>query len=409
MAQHTIPIENISKLEITSTGGSLFLTGWNRDEIQIKDHSDQNSIKQTKTALKISFPGDSIINIPHNLPVIIKSVGGDAAIKGISTELKISSVGGDLTISDCSQSTIDTVGGDTFVRRIHGDLVIKNIGNDCLVDNIQGQLFIQQVGNDIQIDKVAGGIEAQAAGDGQVNISPVPWQAYRVEVVGNLSVGFPDDCNAELSLQSDNGDIVIKHGNIDEDINKFEFNQLLGEGGPSVILSAGGKVFVSSDKYSWLSGFRIDTEEFHNLAVDFSSQTAEQINNHLSHLENDLQESLSGLSDSLDSIGLSESKLKEIKRHLEETSHQAIQKAEIAAIKAKAKVEKNIAKAQRKAHKMKRKTSEFDLNQFLASQAEKPAVTEKERLLILEMLQEKKISLEEADELLKALEGKKRK
>ena len=210
MAQHTIPIENISKLEITSIGGSLFLTGWNRDEIQIKDHSDQNSIKQTKTSLKISFPSDSIINIPHNLPVIIKSVGGDAAIKGISTELKISSVGGDLTISDCSQSTIDTVGGDTFVRRIHGDLVIKNIWNDCLVDNIQGQLFIQQVGNDIQIDKVAGGIEAQAAGDGQVNISPVPWQAYRVEVVGNLSVGFPDDCNAELSLQSDNGDIVIK-------------------------------------------------------------------------------------------------------------------------------------------------------------------------------------------------------
>jgi len=407
MTEHTIPIEEISKLEVTSTGGSLVLTGWNRDEIQIKDHSDQNSIKKTKTAVKISFPGDSIINIPHDLPVVIKSIGRDALIKGISTELKISSIGRDLVISDCGQSTINSVGGDTFARRIQGDLVIKNVGNDCLVDNIQGQVSIQQVGNDIQIDKVAGGIEAQAAGDGQVNVSPVPWQAYRVEVVGNLSVGLPDDCNAELSLQSDAGDITIKYGDLDVNIGEFESSQMLGEGGPSVILSAGGKVFISSDKYSWFSGFQIDTDEFESLAADFSSQTAEQIKNHLSHLEIDLQESLSGLSNSLDSIGLSEKNLKEIKTQLEETGRQAVQKAEIAAIKAKAKVEKNIAKAQRKARKMRRKSSEFDLNQFLVNQVEKPSVTEKERLMILEMLQEKKISLEEADELLKALDGKK--
>jgi hypothetical protein len=226
-------------------------------------------------------------------------------------------------------------------------------------------------------------------------------------VIGNLSAGLPDDCSAELRLQSDASDITIKLGEIDKRIREFEVNQTIGEGGPTLMLSAGGKIHISSDTYSWFSGIQFDSKEFEDLAGDFSQQTADQIMDHLSHLETDLRETLGGLSESLDSIGLSEEKLNEIKSHLEETSRKAVQKAEIAAVKAKAQVEKSIAKAQREAKKIKRKTSQFDLNQFLASRAEKQVVTEKERLMILEMLQENKISLEEADELLRALEGKK--
>jgi G3E family GTPase len=174
------------------------------------------------------------------------------------------------------------------------------------------------------------------------------------------------------------------------------------------MLSAGGKVFVASDNFSWLSPLQTNAEQFENIAVDFSAQTVKQIKNHLSHLEVDLRESLSGLADSMESAGLSEENLQQIKIQIEEGSRLAAQKAELAAVKAQAKVEKAIAKAQRKAQKMKRKTREFDLDQFFASQAEKKSVSDSERLMILEMLQEKKISPEEADDLLKALEGKKK-
>jgi hypothetical protein len=85
----------------------------------------------------------------------------------------------------------------------------------------------------------------------------------------------------------------------------------------------------------------------------------------------------------------------------------AAEKAEIAAIKAQAKVEKKIARTRRKALKARTKMKEFDLGDFLEAQKGKRAVNESERLMILEMLQEKKISLDEADQLLKSLEGKK--
>jgi hypothetical protein len=225
-------------------------------------------------------------------------------------------------------------------------------------------------------------------------------------VSGSLSIGLPEDCNAELSLQSDANEIIIHLGHIDEKIDQHKHSLVLGEGGAPVRLSSGGKLHISSDKYSWLSGFEMSPEELKGLAGDFSNLTAEQIRTHIGNLEIDLKESLSGLSDSLDSLGLTDENLQNLKEQLEETSRQALDKAETASLKATAKIEKNIAKIQRKAQQMKRKSSEFDLNEFLTQQIEKRTVSEKERLMILEMLQEKKISPEEADDLLTALEGK---
>jgi len=174
------------------------------------------------------------------------------------------------------------------------------------------------------------------------------------------------------------------------------------------MLSASGSVFVASDNYNWLSPLQMNAEQFESIAVDFSAQTAEQIKNNLGHLEIALRESLSGLPESMESAGLSEEKLQQFKIQIEESSRLAIKKAELAAAKAQAKAEKSIAKARRKAQKIKKKTREFDLDQFFASQAEKKSVSDSERLMILEMLQEKKISPEEASDLLKALEGKKK-
>ena len=408
MAKHTIPIDDISRLVIISTGGSLYLTGWNRDEIRIKDPLEQDSINKEKDQVEITFPNDGIVHLPHHLPVTIESVGKDAVIKGIGSPIQISSVGGDLILSDVSPSNIKSVGGDVFAKRIQGDLVIENVGKDCLINNVNGQLSLQQVGKDIQIEKVAGGIEVLSGGDGQVNFSPVPWQAYSIKTGGDMSIAIPEDSNAELSIKSKQNEITVKLGSIDEKVTDGDFTLQIGEGGPSIMLSASGSVFVASDNYNWLSPLQMNAEQFESIAVDFSAQTAEQIKNNLGHLEIALRESLSGLPESMESAGLSEEKLQQFKIQIEESSRLAIKKAELAAAKAQAKAEKSIAKARRKAQKIKKKTREFDLDQFFSSQAEKKSVSDSERLMILEMLQEKKISPEEASDLLKALEGKKK-
>jgi len=407
MANHSIPVENISKLVVVSVGGSLYLTGWNQDEIRIKDLSDEDQVRTKKNRVELQIHSDGFIHIPHDLEVEIKSVGTDASIKRINSDMNISTVGGDLTLNNISTASAESVGGDLFAKRVQGDLKVENTGGDALIDNINGQISLRQVGGDIIIAEVAGGIEATAGGEGTIDFLPVPWQAYKVEVGGSLSVTLPEESNADLVINSAAKDISLTIGELDLKSSDNELTHQLGEGGPAVIFSAGGKVFISGDDFSVFTGIKMNMEDFGSFTADFSAHTADQIKSSLDNLEIDLQDSLAGLSESLEEIGISEENMQKLGIQIEESSKMAAEKAELAAIRAQAKVEKKIAKARRKAIKAQSKVKEFDLGDFLETQQGKRAVNETERLLILEMLQEKKISLDEADQLLKALEGKK--
>lgn len=406
MADQVFPLEDISRIDFLKITGSLHLSGWNREEIRVKDLGKTAQVEKKKTVLEISSLDDVIISIPHNLEVAIKSVSGDLHIKGIDGMLDLKSVSGDLSASDINALSANSIAGDLFASRVQGNLQVNSVGGDSLLDNVQGQVELKNVGGDIQIDTVAGGIDAKAGGDGTVDFHPVPWQAYRLQAGGDLSLTIPADTSADLSIKSGAKDITIFPGKLDITSNEKEFEHTLGEGGPAVLLIAGGRVFIIDNEFTTFTGIKMNLDDLGSIAAGFSTDTADFIRGNLEHLEEDLTASLSGLSESLKEIGLSEEKLRALGAQIDETSRKAAEKAEVAAIKAQAKVEKKIARARRKALKARERVKQFDINKFLETESDKKAVSESERMLILEMLQDKKISAEEAEELLEALEGK---
>lgn len=407
MADQVIPLEDISRIDFLNITGSLHVTGWNREEIRVKDVGKTAQVEKKKTSLEISSLDDVIISIPHNLEVTIKNVIGDLHIKGIDGMLDIKSVTGDLSASDINVLSAKSIAGDLFASRVQGNLQVNSVGGDSLIDNVQGQIELKKVGGDIQIDTVAGGIDAMAGGSGTVDFHPVPWQAYRLQVGGGLLLTLPADASADLSIKSKAKDITIFPGKLDITSNEEELEHTLGEGGPTISLIAGGKVFIIDNEFTAFTGIKMNLDNLGSIAAGFSADTTDFIRDNLEHLEEDLAASLSGLSESLKGAGLSEEKLRDLGAQIEETSRKAAEKAEIAAIKAQAKVEKKYAKARRKIIKAQERIKQFDIDKFLETEPDKKSVSESERMLILEMLQEKKISAVEAEELLKALEGKK--
>lgn len=406
MADQTIPLEGLSGLEVSAVSGDLHLTGWSRDEIRITDPEGLAQSKPKKGVLHLTSTGDLFVHLPHSLPVAVVSVSGDATLRGISSDLAIQSVSGDLSLRDVGSARIKSVMGDLLVSRIQGALRADSVSGDGLIEDVQGQVEIKNLSGDLQLEKVDGGIDIKAGGDGSIEFHPVPWQAYRFMVGGDLSVTMPIDCDADLSIKSGEQNIKLFPGKLDIIAEQKQLDHRLGEGGTSIQFTAGGKVFLLDEEFTVFTGIKLNLEDLGDFTADFSTETAEQIRSNLGHLEEDLRESLSGLSASLAEIGLSEESLRHLGAEIEETSRKAAEKAEMAAIKAQAKVHKKIAKARRKALEAHEKTKQFDLNEFLQAKAARDTVSEKERMLILKMLQEKKISADEADNLLKALEGK---
>lgn len=412
MVDKIIPREEYSGLLINSASGNLHLTGWNKDEFRIKDlfgfegEKSSISIKDKKGQLEISSVDDLIIHLPHNVPVVIKSAAGDANLRGILGAIEIESIAGDLNLRDVGSLTIKNAMGDLIATRVQGNLRAETLAGDCLIDDVQGQVELKQVGGDMHLEKIDGGIDINGAGDAMVEFHPVPWQAYQIKANGDISVTMPADSDADLQIQSSSRDITVFPGKLDLVSQEAELEHKLGEGGPAVLLSAAGKVFILDDHFTVMTGFKLNLDDLGDLATGFTTDTSDYIRGSLDHLEEDLRETLSTLSESLEEIGLSEENLANLGVQIEETSRRAAEKAELAAIKAQAKVEKKFAQARRKALAAKEKTKQFDLNKFLETRSKKESVSDSERMLILKMLQEKKISTEEAENLLNALEGK---
>jgi len=307
-----------------------------------------------------------------------------------------------------------TVGAGLTAKRIRGDLAVESVGGVANARDVDGQFHCDSVGGSLRLRDISGGISATAGGSARVEISPVPWQAYAITAGGNLRCNVPDDLNAEVSFNSGAQSIRIKLPNQTLRIKEETHQQEFGEGGTPISLNAGGGINLVGLSSDWEASedttaeIDIDLgENISSMVEDITQQTTEQINAHLGELDSHLSE----LSTTLEQVGLSEERSQEIQQRLDQARQRATQRAEEAARRAQSKLERKLAAAQRKVARKTRhahgKAFSIDVDAIRASgRKDSDPVSDEERMLILQMLQEGKVSVDQAEELLAALDGK---
>lgn len=81
-----------------------------------------------------------------------QQIGRELVIEGQgSTVLAGRNIGGDLRCSACRSVEVDNIGGDAHVRSISGDTRLGAVGGDCLIEDIAGTLSLGPVGGDAQL------------------------------------------------------------------------------------------------------------------------------------------------------------------------------------------------------------------------------------------------------------------
>jgi len=416
--KQTIDVGKRTAVVLQDIGGDVVLKGWGRDEIQLAGPQDQITTRDEGERIFVTCEittrdegerifvtcaGDLSLFLPHRLSVDLKKVGGDASLANLGGDLTILQVGGDLTLRDVHHTKVEDVGGDLLARHLRDSLAIHRLGGDCIIHDLDGQMTGTGIGGDLLAHEIGGGVDVTVGGDIHARFSPVPWQVYAFNAKGDLFVRVPEDSNARYKITSQQVSITLPKGEDGQRINKPEFVYEMGKGGPQVTLAAQGEVTLGTDAGKWSPDFRFDAD-LEGLADHISAHTTAQIQDQLSSLEKHLDKHLSGVAKSLETLDLPQEKLQQIQNKIEDASRRATLKAHKATQKAEAKLEKKLALAQKKA---RRKGTTFDWQEFV-SQKERESfqASEDERLLILKMLEEKKISAEEADELLSALGGK---
>jgi hypothetical protein len=260
--------------------------------------------------------------------------------------------------------SIEKVGGNVLLQRVSGAAEFGKIGGDVRAEGIT-ELSVAKAGGNIQaeVQSIAGPI--QAGGDIQMKVTGIGSSGADLKAGGDITLLVDPGISVNLAVDSGADEISIRVGNQLVNLEEGSFQGVLGAGGPLLRLDAGGTVQVSD-------AVEGDVDLEHDFGVDFTS----------------LQQNMDRLSEHAARISDAASrKVDEAVRHAEKRMQHAMRTME---------------------RKMPGMVGNIPAPDRPASpgQASASAISNEERMAVLKMLQEKKISLEQAEKLLSVLEGR---
>ena len=365
-------VGNTPKIMLDKIGGDLSIVGWDGADLLIKADDDNARLEQTDETVSVSCNNDLSLRIPKGASLAIKSIGGDASIRGVLGDIEIQESLGDLSVRDVGSLSIDTVRSDFSLRGAKGNLYIKSVQSDVSIRDVDGNVTLDSVADDLALRGVRGNIKVQVGEDVVVYLEPKANGDYAVNAGDDILLVLSKDASATVTMQGDR--IDVDWPAIEKDEDATERVVVFGDGSAKIKLIAGGKVRVTNRADAGESA-----EEFGNFAG--------------------LNFDWSGFGD-------------RISRQVEQATERAAKRAEEAARRAERHAERQARHAGHGGHPKSglavgRWNWDFKGTPKPPTPPEPPSepVAEEERMAILKMLAEKKITSQQAEELLNALEG----
>jgi hypothetical protein len=419
---------------------NLRLKGWDELQVAAKTDSENNlSIEQQENTIRVVCHSDCKVSVPRQAIVTVETVHGDATIKGLEGALTIQEAKGNLTIHGAGPAVIQTVQGDLTVKNVAGDLKITSIGGNATARDIQGDFTISEiVHGDLTLKDVSGNASAKADGNVTLSLDPAPGEQYDFTARGDLLCNLPADASAAVHI-AHGSDVTVKISEVNlAEAGDKPIDFTLGDGDAKLNLSADGNVFIGSQAPGWedMGNFGVKFgEKFEGIGKDFegfgekiSEQITQQIESQMGALEMQLEAQLSGLGARLGAIGLSPEQQERVAERAREASERANERVQEKMRRAQEKLDRKIAEAQHRAEQRAREAERrtrvherhADHREHRGWRFDWPSpptppatpvppsdpVSDDERMVILRMLEQKKISPEQAEQLLSALEGK---
>lgn len=364
------------KIRIESVEGDLRLVGWDNDEILAKTDDDALALQQMGEEISITCPDDLSINVPKNSAVHILTVNGDMSVRGLANSFEADTVNGDVAIRDVGTVSLGAIESDFSLRGAKGDVHVKSVGGDASLREVDGSLTLDSVSDDLAVHGVGGNLKVDVDDDVVVHIDPKVGQEYAVMAGDDILLVLPSDANATLTMSGDEINVNLPNVQPEDTTSRVV---TLGDGSAQIRLDAGGDVLVtdredaaeSADEYGNFAGMMFDWGNWGREIGQNWGAFGRQIGERAS-------------------------------RRAQEAAARAARKAEEAARRTERNLERKFGK--HSGRRGARFSWSWDPSQMPQASKSEP-VSDEEHMTILRMLSEKKITSEEAEKLLSALEG----
>ncbi len=368
MEKVNIELEDRRQIKIKNIGGDLRLSAWEKSGFEAQASTKGKlKVKETSDGVEVECRSGCLMFLPEDAQVEADNVGGDVRIKGVNGEIMIRTIGGDISIQRVGRSSFEVVGGDVQAQRVAGDLTIDRIGGDAVVQRLAGDLRLRGVGGDLVIYDIEGIVDASVGGDTIATMDPEPSTKSAIHTGGDLSCRLPPSPSAAVTIRA-GGDVRLPP-NAEEETVSGGVIVRFGDSESKIELSAGGDIKLE------VGESEMDYTE------DMVGDILRDVDAKLAEMEARFNAMGAGMN------GFDADRVGE-------------------------RVRRAVLRAQRKADKARSKsgTQKWDgrISGATMAQGSNEALekaAEEERLAVLRMIENGKISVDEAETLLQALEG----
>jgi hypothetical protein len=406
---------------VLDINGDLRLKGQDEFEVIAKsDDPEDLTFEVHEDQVTIRCTSNCTVRVPRAAVVQVQAVHGDGVFKALDGGLTMDTIDGDLELRNVGNTLIGRVFGDFVGKNVDGDLSIDTVAGDVSLRNLQGNLaFSSRINGNLNLSNIGGSAKAAVNGNITLRLDPSPGHDYEFSCNGNLFCRLSADASAEISVPKASQVMVDLPGIHASAPVQSPYALTLGEGDAKITLSANGNVILDTHAPDLdMEDFNINVDsEVNGIADAVSQQISQQVDSQVRMIEDQLNAQLASLTMRLNATKLSEDQARRIEDRAREASDRAAARAQERVRRAQERMEQKMAAAQRKmeykAQAMERASrhGHHGWNFTIPTPPNQPPpvedpVSEDERLMILRMLEQKQISMEEAEQLLTALESK---
>jgi hypothetical protein len=333
--------------------------------IDIDDDSPASRIERQDDVIQVTAVRDCNIVCPIGTSLTIEHTSGDLRVLQVKGALAVNTINGDAVLHDLGPARVNTVQGDLSLRDVSGDAQIEVVRGDAKLKRIAGNIAIDKIAGDLVAGDLSGGLTvSQVGGDASLQTNLAAGKSYAVKAGGDVILRV-EGGGGQFALNC-KGDLRVRLPMTNWTGNDRSATGTHGDGSAQVTLIANGDLLVLPAS----TGAPFDPDVL-------SEQVEAMIESAMSQFE---------------------TQMSQVQRDLELRFGKFDKQAEKAAERAARSAERAKRRAERAAGSWG----------FTAGRAPAPPsepITDQERLMILKMVEEGKITADQAAQLLAALEG----
>jgi hypothetical protein len=390
--------------------------------VRISSSSGDTSLKHVRGELHIDNVSGDLSVLGVQGPLAVGNVSGDMVARAVQGAVSVGQVSGDMSLQGVQgEVNVDRTSGDVRLAGVQGNARFGSVSGDASLAGVQGQLTADKISGDLNAEGLAG-LTANVGGDATISLGGQGLGQTTVNADGAITCRVaPDATNIEFRLTSGSSDISINLPGTKNDLKQHDYVFKMGATGEiPVTLSAAGDVSVNGwsgeprgPGFDVNFDFNFEPEGFFpkdflsgkewSVWGAFGERVAERARRAAERANERAHER-------------AEHANERAREHAERASAKAAEHADRAARKAEEQVrraQEQARKAERRAQFMGRRygpgfSFEGDWRSGRPPAPPEPPsepVSDEERMTILRMLEEKKITVEQAEKLLSALSG----